>query len=168
MNSTIRRRLAVAGFAASVSICAAPAHAALFNPTCTTTATALNFGNYNPLSGGAVRFNSTISITCTQVFPGGTVNYTIALSQGSGSYATRKLRSGANSLNYNLYTDSTYSAVWGNGSGGSVTVPGSGSLAAGFFASFTNTATVYGQIPALQTTAIPGTYNDTITVTVTY
>lgn len=168
MSPRIWRELLAAGFAVSVMVCPAPALAGLTSPTCTAVVPTLAFGNYNPLSGSVVRINTTISITCTQTLLGGTVNYTIALNKGNtGSYAARKLRSGVNSLNYNLYTDGTYSAVWGNGTGGSVTVAGSGNLAL-LGGRFTNTATVYGQIPAGQTTVVPGVYNDTITVTLTY
>lgn len=170
MNAEIRRRLVVAGFAAGVSLYTLPVHAGLLNVTCTTSGSNLVFGNYNPLSGSARQITGTISVSCSAVvsLTGGTVNYTIALGPGnSGSYAVRKLSSGVNRLSYNLYTNSNYNAVWGDGTGGSVTVPGSGNISL-LLSSFTNKATVYGQIPGGQTTTVPGSYADTITVTLTY
>ncbi len=168
MSAALGRGLVTAGFVVSASMYAVSAHAGLLSPTCTVSGSTLNFGNYNPLSGSTVRINSAITISCSQTVGGSTVNYTIALSTGaSNSYATRTLLNGVHSLNYNLYTSSSYGTVWGDGSGGSSTVSGSGNLAL-LGGTFTNTATVYGQIPALQTTVIPGAYSDTITITLTY
>ncbi|MBB3047521.1 spore coat protein U-like protein [Litorivivens lipolytica] len=72
------------------------------------------------------------------------------------------MSSGANSLNYNLYTDPTYLTVWGDGNGGTATVPGAiGVLLLPI------DHVVYGRIPAGQNSAA-GNYSDTISVTVTY
>lgn len=171
MKAAVNKGLsALVGAASTLAFCTS-VHAALLNPTCTTTATALNFGNYNPFSSGAGTSSSTITVTCSAVvglFGGGTVNYTIALNSGSsGTYSTRTMRSGTNSLNYNLYTASNYSTIWGDGSGGSSTVSGSGTITL-LLSQFTNTHTVYGQIPASQTSVVPGSYTDTINVTLTY
>ena len=67
--------------------------------------------------------------------------------------------SGGATVTYSLYSDSGHSTVWGN-TIGSDTVTGTGSGSPQSF-------TVYGRVPP-QATAAPGTYNDTITVTVTY
>jgi len=169
MKPAARRTLLSAGFAAGVFLCAFPAQAGLLNVSCTTSGSNLVFGNYTPFSTSATDITGTITVACSATvnLTGGTVNYTIALSTGnSGSYATRKLNSGVNILNYNLYTSSGYTTVWGDGTGGSVTVSGSGTILV--TGSFSNDATVYGRIPALQVSTVPGSYNDTITITVTY
>lgn len=167
MSSSFWRGLLAAGIAASVFICSMPADAAPKNVSCTTSATSLNFGNYNPLSNAAVMIDSTISINCNATGKG-PINYTIALSHGgSGSYAPRQLLSGAHRLNYNLYTDSTFSAVWGDGTGSSTTVAGQGNVTKNRH-SFTNMTTVFGQIPGQQMNVVPGTYTDGLTVTVIY
>ncbi|MEF9387891.1 spore coat protein U domain-containing protein [Ralstonia solanacearum species complex bacterium KE056] len=63
-------------------------------------------------------------------------------------------------VGYNLYTSSAYTTAWGDGSGSSSTVAGTGTGLA-------QSTTVFGRLPA-QTTPQAGTYTDTIIVTVTY
>jgi spore coat protein U-like protein len=125
--------------------------------TCTiNSASALNFGSQGILSTN-VDQTSTIQVTCTNTTP-----YNIGLDAGAGtgaSVATRKLTSGAATVNYTLYSDSGRTTVWG-------TTIGTDTVAATGNGSGQN-YTVYGRIPA-QTTPAPGTYSDTITVTVTY
>lgn len=140
---------------------AAALHAA---PSCTISSTAVNFGNYNPLNVASVTGTGTLSFQCQPGITGGGISYTISLSSGSGTYVQRTLTSGGNVLNYNLYTDSTLTTVWGDGSAGTATVVTAISKAQAL-AGVTNT--VYGNIPAQQD-VIPGSYTDTITVTVTF
>ena len=138
-----------------------PAMAAL---SCSTSAQAVAFGNYDPLSALATDSTGQVSVTCTNLI-NLFVNYTVDLSTGvSGTYASRQLASGANRLNYNLYTDVTHLLVWGNGTSGT------SHISAGFLVVLLGTTanhTVYGRIPARQTAAV-GSYTDTITVTVTF
>lgn len=121
------------------------------------TAENINFGNYNPLASNNTDATSNVQITCTN-----NTSYSVALSAGaSGSYNTRQLSDGgSNTLNYNLYTNSSYSSVWGDGTGNSSTInqTGSGSQ---------DNITVYGRITAGQSVA-NASYSDTINVTVTY
>ena len=125
--------------------------------TCTiNSASTLNFGNQGILSTN-VDQTSTIQVTCTNSTP-----YNIGLDAGTGTgatVATRKLTSGGATVNYSLYSDSGRTTVWGN-TIGTNTVTGTGNGAGQNY-------TVYGRIPS-QTTPAPGTYTDTITVTVTY
>jgi len=125
--------------------------------TCTiNSASALNFGTQGILAAN-VDQTSTLQVTCTNTTP-----YNIGLDAGTGtgaSVATRKLTSGGNTVNYTLYSDSGRSTVWGN-TISTDTVAGTGNGSAQSY-------TVYGRIPT-QTTPAPGTYTDTITVTVTY
>ena len=69
------------------------------------------------------------------------------------------MTSGANTVNYSLYTDIARSTVWGN-TVGTDTKSGTGNGSA-------QTLTVYGQLPAGQYPT-PGSYSDTITATITY
>ena len=69
------------------------------------------------------------------------------------------MTSGAAIVNYSLYSDSGRTTVWGN-TVGTDTVAATGSGASQSY-------TVYGRVTA-QTTPAPGTYSDTVTVTVTY
>lgn len=126
----------------------------------TVTANTISFGAYNPLSKAAVDKNGNIGVTCTNGTP-----FTVDLNAGSGknaSYAERKLTGPKGAvINYNLYSDSSHSTVWGDGKGKSGVVNGTGT------GSVVN-ETVYGQIPAGQSGAVAGDYTDTVTVAVNY
>jgi spore coat protein U-like protein len=96
-------------------------------------------------------------VQCTNTTP-----YNIGLDAGTGTGATvavRKLSTGGVTVNYTLYSDSGRTTVWGNTvSTDTVAATGNGA---------SQSYTVYGRVPA-QTTPAPGTYTDTVTVTVTY
>jgi spore coat protein U-like protein len=130
--------------------------------TCTVSAASLAFGNYTPGSG-ALTGNTTINVNCTKSTP-----YTVELNGGStagGTVAQRLLANGpGNTLQYNLYTSNTYATIFGDATGGS-TQSGTGSGV-----NVANALSVYGQLPdnATNQGAVPGTYTDTIQVTVTY
>jgi spore coat protein U-like protein len=137
---------------------------ATVQPNCTTSATALGFGNYTP-GNGAVTANSTITVNCTK-----STGYTIALNPGSttgDAYTQRLMTAGAGAtLQYNLYTTAALTTVFGDGtSGATATDAGTGTGMANALQ-----YTVYGQLPdnATNQASTPGTYTDTITVTVTY
>ena len=125
--------------------------------TCTiNSASALSFGNQGILATN-VDQTSAIQVTCTNTTP-----YNIGLDAGTGSGATvgaRLMTASGATVTYSLYQDSAHSNVWGN-TIGTNTVTGTGN---GTGQSYT----VYGRIPP-QTTPAPGTYTDTVTVTVTY
>jgi spore coat protein U-like protein len=136
--------------------------AATVQPNCTTSATGLGFGTYTP-GNGALAASSNITVNCTK-----STAYTIALNPGSttgDSFAQRLMASGANTLRYNLYTTAAFATVWGDGTGATATQAGTG---AGMGTA--STYKVYGQLPdsAVNQAAVPGSYTDTITVTVTY
>jgi spore coat protein U-like protein len=123
---------------------------------CTVTASTLDFGTANLLAG-AVTGSSTVSVQCA---PGVTYNVGLDAGQhGGGDINARKMVLGTHSVAYQLYRDSGRTQVWGTTIGSNTeTGTGNGSL---------QNLTVYGSVPA-QTTPIAGTYNDTVTVTVTY
>lgn len=164
---TGRRYLVVAmALLGAMIVAPRPAHAAC-NPlsacSCTVTATGVSFGSYDPLSQVDNGSTGTIRVFCTLILALGG-SFTIDLSTGaSGSYSQRTLTKGASTLAYNLFSDSAYGQVWGNGTGGSTQVS----------QTFTSllivdrTLTVYGRIPAGQNVPA-GAYADTIIVTVTY
>ena len=119
-------------------------------------ASALNFGSAGVLTAN-VDQTSTIAVQCTNTTP-----YNIGLDAGTGTGATvavRKLSTGGATVNYTLYSDSGRTTIWGNTvSTDTVAATGNGA---------SQSYTVYGRVPA-QTTPAPGTYTDTVTVTVTY
>mgnify|MGYP006174836821 FL=1 len=126
---------------------------------CTVSTSALAFGNVNPIAGTNVDATGGISVTCTN----GTA-WTASAGVGSGSgasYAARRMSAGANLLSYNLYTDSARSSVWGDGSGSTATIGNSGTGSA-------QNVTIYGRVGSGQTSVPPGSYADTVAVTVSY
>ena len=124
---------------------------------CAVTATDLAFGTYTAQAGTPLQGTTLLRATCT---PGST--YNLGLNEGTSPGATvnqRKMASGANSLNYQLYSDSARNTIWGN-TPGTDTVTGLGTgLAVDH--------TVFGAVPAAQ--VVPaGDYADTITVRIYY
>jgi spore coat protein U-like protein len=123
--------------------------------SCSVAANNLNFGNYNRAQLDAT---TTISATCTSGAP-----YNIGLNQGAAAGATVANRAmtgpAANQLKYSLFSNTGLTTNWGN-TVGTDTVPATGTGVA-------QTFTVFGRIPASQPDP-PGTYSDTITVTLTF
>jgi spore coat protein U-like protein len=157
------------GRAAAALAALAPSLA--FAVGCTVSAPALDFGSYDVFAASALQSATTLTVTC-QKGPGDpsgslAVGYSIELSTGSsGSYAQRRLASGANLLAYNLYTNAARTLVWGDGTGGSRIVTGNLTLTNGN-PTRTGTHTIFGRIPALQDAAV-GSYVDAMLMTVTY
>jgi len=153
------RRLFLAGCLSMPALAAAQ--------SCTVAATALALGNYNPASPTPKDASGSVTVTCAANPLALLLGYTVALSTGgSGSYAARRLSSGANTLAYQIYSNASRTTVWGNGSGGSSVV--NGGLLLGLFAPVSATYTVYGRLPAGQGAAAAGAYADVIVVTVAY
>jgi spore coat protein U-like protein len=113
------------------------------------------FGNYDVFATAATTTTGKVRVNCVSG-----ANYTISLSAGAGTFASRVMTGSGSRLDYNLFTDTQHLTVWGDGTSGSVTVSGTGTGS-------NTTYTVYGLIPAQQNVTA-GNYSDTITVTVTY
>jgi spore coat protein U-like protein len=159
-----RRALALAAALGS-----ALAPAALFAAaTCSVSAVGPNFGTYTPLSAAPTLANGSVTATCTWTSGlATTVNIVSSYSTGSsGTFAMRTLRSGTNTLNYNLFFDAAFTQVRGDGTGGSQQGGATLTVSSGTRTAST-TSVIYGRIPALQDPAA-GTYADTIVITLTY
>ena len=124
---------------------------------CEVTATDLNFGTYSSQAGTPLQGTTLLRATCT---PGS--SYNVGLNEGTSPGATvnqRKMVSGAQALNYQLYSDASRSRIWGN-TIGTDTVTGVGT-------GLPVDHTVFGAVPAAQ--VVPaGDYADTITVRIYY
>jgi len=135
-----------------------------FAPTCSIAAlTAPNFGTYNPLPGALLNATGVLKVTCAN----GSANFTIKLNAGNGSggsFAPRKMQSGTNKLNYNIFTNAVRTTIWGNGTSSTSFITGSGSCRTSNSCRYT----MYAQILASQQTAVPGDYTDTVMATLTY
>ena len=155
-----------AGFALMAVLAPSPAFALLcgipLDPM-TVTATPLYFGTYT--GGSASVASATIQINCAiplDLLP----NFTVALSGGnSGLPLGRYMQTSSTSqrLNYNIYPSLSFITPWGDGTNGTALLSYNGVLLHLGNTSFT----VYGQLPAGQFVP-PGTYSDTIMVTVSY
>jgi spore coat protein U-like protein len=162
LTATLAAGVMAAGIAQAATTTTTFAVTATVQSTCSATAATLAFPNYTP-GGGAQTGNTTISVKCTKNTP-----FTVALNVGSttgDAFAQRLMGSGANTLQYNLYTTSGLATIFGDGTGGTGTIAGTGLGVA-----TANAVQVFGQVPdsATNQAAVPGAYSDTITVTVTY
>lgn len=115
----------------------------------------VDFGTTGVLTGN-VDATGQVSVSCT---PGTTYSIGLGNGQTGTGPTSRRMALGSQGVTYGLYRDTARSLPWGN-SIGTNTVAGTG----------TGTAQgipVYGRVPP-QTTPAPGTYTDTVVVTVTY
>lgn len=131
--------------------------------SCVVTATPLAFGNYDQIVATTTTGTSTVSLQCTNGAAA-----VMALNGGvNGNLAQRKMKDSVsgNNLNYQLYTTAANTTVWGDGTGVTQTQTYNSTNPATI-----QPFTVYGTIPAQQNVAISAsnTYQDTITVTVTF
>lgn len=124
---------------------------------CTIGATNLSFGTAGVIGTG-INAAGSLSITCTNGD-----SWRVSLNGGgSGNVAARTMQrqGGGGSVGYQLYTDSARILPWGDGSGGTTRVTGTGTGLA-------QAVNVYGRVPA-QSTPMPGNYSDTITATIEF
>ena len=134
--------------------------------SCTVSTTNVVFGTINPLSLGNTDTAGGVSVTCGGV-AGLLIPLQVDISKGSGSsFGARSMAYGAYRLSYNLYQDSGYSMVFGDGSSG--TVDASANITLAVLGTATVNFPVYGRVFGAQTTTVPGFYVDTIAVTLTY
>lgn len=127
----------------------------------------VDFGNINDISTTKRDYTAqgAVNSTCNFGTP-----YSIYLGDGNNriSGGFRRMTNGNNEfIPYQLYKDSNYSTVW-DATGGVTNVGGSGGVSKTGSGS-AQTTTVYGKIP--QGTSIastPGSYSDSVVVTVTY
>lgn len=137
---------------------------------CTMSTAGVAFGSYDPLLATNTDATGELVLTCVHASGGAErVNYTIALSAGrSGSYAQRELRSGTSALKYNLYDSVARTRIWGSGLGGTSVVGGSFTVGPGQGNGRRQAIhPIYGRVPPLQG-VVPGSYNDTILVTLAF
>jgi spore coat protein U-like protein len=126
---------------------------------CTVSTNSLSFGNVNTISGANFDQSGGINVLCTNGTPW---EASAGLGAGTGaSFASRVMTSGVNTLSYNLYTDAARSTVWGDGTGTTAELAGTGSGSL-------QTVTVYGRVGSGQSSVPAGVYADTVSVTVSY
>ena len=126
---------------------------------------AINFNNVTSIGPTAARIDAegTVTVECN-------TPYTIYIGDGQNRVApgsgNRRMAQGAARLPYQLFKDAARTQVW-DATGGTAAIGGSGGV------SDTGTGapqnkTVFASIPAGTTLPAPGTYTDTVVITVTY
>lgn len=125
---------------------------------CAVTATNIDFGTTGLFTAN-IDMTSKINVTCTTSTP-----YAVGIGAGTyGSAVTaRKMKTSAvatQTVGYSLFRDTGRTANWG------LTV-GTDTLA-GVGTGIAQPLTVYGRVP-VQAAVSPGTYTDTLSVTLTY
>ncbi len=136
---------------------------------CTVSTTPVNFGSFDMFS--PVPFDSTGSITIDCSIPPPPPNppvdvrITIGQSSNSGNFIPRSMKNLARPelLNYNLYTNSSRTSVWGDGTGGTSVI----TLNKVNRNAPPRVMAVYGRIPTGQDVSA-GSYSDTLVVTITW
>ncbi len=121
---------------------------------CSVTTTPVSFGTY--LGANNVSSTGTVATHCSGLPAVTIVQVRMDAGQNAvGSFTARKMQSASgHRLNYNLYIDAAHTKIWGDGTPGTF-------IQQGF------NLTIYGLLPGGQT-AVPGTYNDTVLVTITW
>jgi spore coat protein U-like protein len=134
---------------------------AMVSPNCRMTLTPLNFGSYDPLGAhGSQELDATatLSLTCTR-----NSIATIAIDQGqnpAGGGLSRRLASGEQRLDYEIYRDAARTQTWSSGTNAVRYVSAAG-------ISTSSDMMVYGRIPHGQEVAA-GSYSDVVTATVDF
>ena len=116
----------------------------------------LKFGTHGLLTNN-VDVRRRLRIRCTKGTP-----FDIGLDAGTGAGATtsvRKMSNGGATIDYGMYKNKARTKNWGN----TIGVDTKSGTGTGKNQNFS----IYGRVPP-QTTPAPGTYVDTITVTITY
>lgn len=129
---------------------------ATYSPTCTLSTATLDFGNITTLAT-AVDGQTNLTVACSN----GSA-YSVSLDGGlSGATdpTLRKMTRASSEMVYGLYRNDSRSLPWGSTTGGGGNTLGSTGTGSG------QIHPVYGRI-GVQTTPPPGTYADTIVVTV--
>ncbi|MDA9021730.1 spore coat protein U domain-containing protein [Gammaproteobacteria bacterium] len=128
---------------------------------CSIDAGAMSFGNYDPTSGDDLTVSATIASTCTSG-AAATISMDEGASAGTGSTTAapvrRMLGNDGSFLNYSVYSDSGYSAVWGGTDATDVAVTGTGSAV---------NSTAYGKVTSGQAANVTS-FSDSVAVTITY
>lgn len=125
------------------------------SPSCAVTAGTLGFGTYN--AAAPTLASAAVTVNCSS---GAAYQVSLGAGNNAASGARRMTGPAGALLAYALYRDSARTVAWGDGTALGARVSGTGTGAA-------QSLTVYGRIPAAQTSAA-GAYSDSVVVTVEY
>jgi spore coat protein U-like protein len=139
---------------------------ATVNTNCTVNSPTLTFGAIDPTAGVNSTGSAVLSVTCTK----STTLVDIKLGPGGSQIPSskRQLVNGAVTIPYQLFTDNTFTTLWGDS-----TTAGIGNDVNSGFSAFASAATpetftVFGQILAADEDVAANTYTDSVAVTVDF
>lgn len=140
--------------------------------TCAVASTPLVFGQYTSPGGARVDSSASVTVTCTPAYLllACSVGYTLSLSHGgTGTPGNRQLAAGAGRLSYGLFSDAARTQPWGDGGadGAPVGANITTSLLGLVCLPGVRAHTVHGRLPANQNVP-PGSYSDTVVLTITW
>jgi spore coat protein U-like protein len=125
---------------------------------CTISTTPVSFGTYNVFATSPDDATGRITYRCTAPRP---PLVRIQLDKGGApTFNPRQMRQSSETLNYNLYLDSTRSTIWGDGTGGTQDYTQANPLP-----NRNINVNVFGRIPAGQDVSA-GSYTATIVATI--
>ncbi len=163
----MRGLLATIAFALTFCV-TAKADALLCTPivgcTCNVTASDLDFGDFNPLAGDQAAV-AAVSVDCTGVIDVAPSVVTTLNGGVHGAISARRMSAGGGEyLDYNIYTTSQHSTVWGDGTTGSSVSVSGGLVTLGHWQVSRD---MYGLAEPLPATT-PGHYEDTVVVRIVW
>jgi spore coat protein U-like protein len=162
-------RLRALAFIAAL-LCIGQASAAV---TCGVSTSPLTFGFFDPDGSLVDSESGLVNVTCQAVSQPTDVSitYTVAISTGnSGSYLMRRMTNAQFNMLYNIYVSGTRQAngVWGDGTSGTVVVGGSILNLSNSRPMDSREHTLYGRIPGPQAGLGPGSYTDSLVITLQF
>jgi spore coat protein U-like protein len=131
--------------------------------TCNFSISSVSFGNVNILGGAAVDVTGTVTFNCSGYFPGTTVQICPSIGEGTGGATAteRRMLSGANVLNFQLYSDSARTTIWGSYFWSFPARPPTVNLPIGSNGTGSTSLPIFARILVNQQTVPPGTYLST-------
>ncbi len=132
---------------------------------------AVNFGNnYSALSRQSNEVITRVTAICQSSEPIVNASLTLSLSPDHEGKFSRSLDNGNNALFYNIYIDSNYQQILGDGTNGTVTLTSYDCSSTQSFAPYscTQVFTLFAKIPASQKNIRTGFYNGQLLLRLTY
>jgi spore coat protein U-like protein len=165
----MNRRMSQNLRAASLVVLACQCTAAI-SGSCGISSSGLAFGQYQPLTfAGKLTSNdttadATVSIVCTAISMGGSYTISLGPSTQGNNIIPRYLSSdtGGAGMAFNVYLDSTFTTVWGDGFTGTLM---NGTIPVG---DSSQNQTAFGRVPAGQSQLGAGNYSASLTMTITF
>lgn len=146
------------GAAALLAATSAPARAT--TSACRVEATQMVFGAYHGRTSAPQDITATITVVCNALGTSASL-VSFSVTPGDGAVPNRTMRRSEESMRYQLFVDPARTVLWGNGTGGTQALTGSGtaSRTVPLRASFT----LYGRALARQR-VLAGAYVDAVSI----